>query len=83
MRDLSKTKAKEKIEEFFKDIKEKDKESIRKIKKLASHYHIRLNEKRKVFCKYCYSTKLKTRKIRQNMKTVECENCKKMMRFKI
>ena len=79
---MNKTKATAKIEEFFKNINAKSKEDIKKIKKLASHYHIRLKDKRKLFCSSCYSTKLKTRKIRKNMITKECE-CGKLMRFKI
>lgn len=82
MKEISKTEAKEKIEKFFEKINNKSREEIKKIKKLASHYHIRLGEKRKLFCKYCSSTKLKTRKISRNRKTVECE-CGRLMRWKI
>jgi RNase P subunit RPR2 len=61
---MSKTQAKEKIEEFFKKIKLKSPKEIKKIKKLAMSFKIPLKEKRKLFCKYCfspYSTKEKIR----------------------
>lgn len=80
---MNKKQAEEKINDFFENIKTKKQEEVRKIKKLAMHYKIRLGEKRKSFCKYCFSPKLKMRKIRKNQKTLECENCKKLMRFKI
>ncbi len=80
---INKTEAREKIENFFLNIKDKKPDEIKKIKKLASHHHIRLNEKKKLFCKYCFSAKLKTRKISKNQKTVECENCGRLMRWKI
>lgn len=83
MKELGRTQAKEKIEEFFRNIDNKNKEEIKKIKKLAMHYHIRLGDSRKKFCKYCYSTELKTRKITKDKKTFECKNCKRLMRWKI
>jgi len=58
-------------------------EEIRKIKRLAMHYKIKLGKKRKLFCRFCYSTKLKVKKIRKNKKTVECENCGRLMRWRV
>lgn len=81
--EMNKKEAGKKIEDFFENIKEKNPEEIRKVKRLAMHYKIRLKEKRKKFCKYCYSTKLKVRKIAKNKKTLECESCGKLMRWKI
>jgi RNase P subunit RPR2 len=75
--------AKKKIEEFFKDIENKNSEEIRKIKKLAMSFNIKLGTKKKKFCQKCYSTKLKFRKIKNGVKTVTCENCGKLMRWKI
>jgi len=80
---LNKKQAQEYIEEFFKNIHNKNREQIRKVKRLAMHYKIRLGEKRKLFCKYCYSAKLKIIKISKNIKTVKCENCGKLGRWKL
>lgn len=75
--------AEEKISAFFENPNNKKAEEIRKIKRLAMHYHIRLGDKRKLFCKYCYSPKMKIRKITKDNKTVECINCGKLISFKI
>ena len=81
--ELTRKQAEEKIREFFLNIKDKNQEQIRKIKRLAMHYKIKLKERRKLFCKYCFSNKLKTRRIKNKIKTVECEDCGKLMRWKI
>ena len=80
---LTKKQAEEKIEGFFKNIKNKNKEQIRKIKRLAMHYKIRLKEKRKKFCQKCFSTKLKTVRIKNKVKTVKCQECEEIYRFKV
>jgi len=80
---LSKKEVEEKIEDFFKDIEKRKPEEIRKIKRLAMHYNIKLGEKRKKFCKHCYSPKLKVKGIRRGMKIVECEACGKISRWKV
>jgi len=80
---LTKKQAQEKINDFFEDIDNKTSEQVKKIKRLAMHYKIKLQDKRKKFCKFCYSTRLKVRKITKNKKTVECEECKRLMRWKI
>ena len=80
---MTRKEAEEKINNFFKDIKSKNKEQIRKIKRLAMHYNIKLGEKRKKFCKFCYSPKLKMKRIKKRIKTVICENCGKMMRWQV
>ncbi len=83
MRGLSKTEAEREIREFFLDIKEKTPKEIKKIKKLAMSYNIPLKESRKKFCKKCCSPKLKIKGVKKKVKTVECENCGKLMRWKI
>lgn len=80
---LTKKQAEEKIKDFFKNIKRKKPEEIKKIKRLAMHYNIKLGEKRKKFCKFCFSPKLKVKKIKKGIKIVECENCGKISRWKI
>lgn len=77
MKEISKTEAKKEIEEFFNRINEKTKEEIRKIKKLASHNKIRLKEKRKLFCKYCFSPKLSVLSIKNKIKRIKCNGCGK------
>ncbi len=83
MEKLNKKQAEKKTDEFFREIKNKTPEEIGKIKKLAMHYNIKLKDKRKKFCKYCYSPKLKVRGIKKRVKTLECENCRRLMRWKI
>ena len=80
---ISKTQAKEKIEEFFLDVKSKKKEQIRKIKKLAMAHNFKLREKRKLFCQRCYSTRLRVLGIKNEIKRVLCEDCRKVYRWKI
>lgn len=79
---LSKTQAREKIEEFFKQEEFEPKE-VKKIKRLAMKFRISLKDKRKEFCKKCYS-KLKG-KIRVNKihKSVECKSCNYLNKFLI
>ncbi|OGJ20947.1 hypothetical protein A3K73_07340 [Candidatus Pacearchaeota archaeon RBG_13_36_9] len=80
---LNKNEAKERIEDFFKDIKDKSPEAVRKMKKIAMHYNIKLGEKRKKFCKKCYSVNLKVKSVKNKVKTVKCSNCGSLMRWKI
>jgi len=80
---LTKKQAEKKIEEFFSCIKEKTPEQIRKIKRLAMHHSIKLREKRKLFCKKCYSAKLKVRGIKKGIKEVICGSCNFVFRWKV
>jgi len=80
---LNKKQAEEKIEGFFKEIKGKSPEQIRKIKRLAMHNKIKLGKLRKKFCKYCYSPKLRVKSIKKGIKSVICVNCGKKTRWKI
>ncbi len=80
---LSKKEAEEKIEKFFSDIKNKTPEEVRKIKRLAMHYNIKLGKFRKKFCKYCFSPKLRVVSIKNGIKRVRCESCGRISRWKI
>ncbi len=85
MKKLSKTEAKEKIEDFFKKIKNKSPKEVRKIKKLAMAYNIPLKIKRKLFCKKCLNPFFgneKTR-IKNGIKSIICEKCSYINRWKI
>ena len=85
MKKLSKTESEKKIKDFFENIENKSPKEINKIKKLAMNQKISLKEFRKLFCKYClslFSGKEKTR-IKNKVKSIECNNCRKISRWKI
>ena len=80
---LSKTEAKEQIQEFFNHVKEKTPEEIKKLKKLAMSYNIKLGDKRKLFCKKCLMPyKHPSIKIKNDFTTITCENCEYKNRWK-
>ena len=83
MRKLSKPEAVKEIEEFFKNIQNKTPKEIKKIKRLSMKYNIKLGDKRKKFCKKCYSTKLKVISVKKKVKSVLCEDCKNISRYKL
>jgi len=80
---LSKKEALEKIELFFKK-DNLDPIQVKKMKRLAMKYKIRLGIKRRRFCKKCLAD-LKKSKIRTTrcFKSVECRNCGFKNRWKI
>lgn len=80
---LSKKKAQEKIEVFFRQSEIPAKET-KKIKRLAMRHKIKLEKYRRRFCKKCYSD-LKRGKIRisKAYKRVECFVCDEENKFKI
>jgi len=80
---ISKNEAKEKIEEFFLDLKNSSPEEIRKMKRIAMHYSIKLGNKRKKFCRKCYSPNLKVKSVKNKVKIVECQNCRTTFGWKI
>jgi len=80
---LSKQESEKKINEFFVNIKDKKPNEIKKIKKLAMRYNIKLKDKKKLFCKRCFSVKIKTIGVKNKIKRVQCENCKSVFRFRI
>lgn len=85
MKNIARTEAKEKIEEFFKDIKNKNLKNVKKIKRVSMKYKILLKEKRKLFCKKClmpFSGKEKIR-IKNNIKSIKCGKCEYVNRWKI
>jgi len=83
MKKLSKTEAKEEIKEFFENIKEKNPDEIKKIKKLAMSQNIQLKDYRKKFCKKCYFPLEGKTRIKNKTKSVACENCEYVNRWKI
>ncbi len=81
MENMSKKEVKEKIADFFKE--KHDKEKVRKIKKLAMSHQIKLGEKRKLFCKKCFSMNLRVLGIKNKLKRVKCNDCWNEMRWKV
>ena len=84
-KNISKTEAKEKIENFFEEIENKSPKEIKKIKRVAMNFKIPLKEKRKLFCGNClksYSGSEKVR-IKNGIKSVTCDNCGKISKWKI
>jgi RNase P subunit RPR2 len=84
MKKISKKDTEIKIKEFFLNIENKSPVEIKKIKKLAMNKNIALKEKRKLFCKKCL-TLYKNPKIRINkkMKSIWCEKCGNIKRWKL
>jgi len=81
MEKMNKKHADEEISEFFREKHNSD--EVKKIKKTAMRYRIKLKDLRKKFCKKCFSMNLKFRKVGNNIKTVECSDCGNLMRWKI
>ena len=81
-KDLSKQEVEKKIEKFFKR-KKFNSDEVKKIRRLAMKYKIKLSKKRKTFCKSCLSQlKGKTRIIKTH-KIVMCGNCGFKNKFKV
>jgi len=78
---MNKKEAEEKINEFFS--KKHEPEEVRKIKKMAMSYQIKLGDKRKKFCKKCYSMNLRVLGIKSNMKRIQCKDCGNIARWRL
>ena len=83
MKKESRKEAQDKIDYFFRRA-ELDAKYVRKIKRLAMKYNIKLGKYRRRFCKSCFSD-LRDSSIRINKgyKTVICKTCEEKSRFKI
>jgi len=80
----SKKEAQKEIEDFFNNIKNKSAREVKKIKKLAISYKIPLKEKRKLFCKKCFNSYKNPKiRIKNRIKSVSCENCGFVSRWRI
>ena len=79
---LNKTQAKEKVDSFFKK-QSFTKEEMRKIRRIAMKFKIRLKDKRKTFCKHCLSQLKGKTRISKGYKTIQCSFCNYKNRFKI
>jgi len=81
---LLKSGAEKQIKGFFKNIQDKTPKEVKKIKRLAMAYNLPLKEKRKLFCKKCF-TPYKNPKIRikNKIKSVRCGVCDYVSRWKL
>ena len=80
--DISKTEARELTETFFSK-KDFTPEEVRKIKRLAMKFNIKLSGHRKKFCKKCLAKLNGKIRVRKGYKIVECENCGYRNKFKM
>ena len=86
MKKFPKKEAEKQIKEFFKNLKGKNPCEIKKIKKLAMRHNIKLREKRKLFCKKCYTvfnTSNSETRIKKGKKTIKCKNCDYVNRWEV
>ncbi len=83
---LSKKEAKEKIENFFKNTKDKIPKDVKKMKRLAMHHHISLNVYKKLYCKKCFSifnSNNSEIRLKSGFKIIRCMECDKITKWKI
>jgi RNase P subunit RPR2 len=73
-KELNKTQAREKIEQFFS--KPFTPEQLKKIKRLAMKFNLKLGDKRKLFCKKCLNPLAGKLSVTKSHKTVECKFCR-------
>jgi len=71
----------EEIKELIK--KAKTERDFKKIKNLAMHSSIKLGDLRKKFCKNCFHPLKGVTRINKGVKSIKCENCGKISRWKI
>lgn len=73
-KELNKTQAKESIERFFSK-SDFTPEQLKKIKRLAMKFNIKLGDKRKLFCKKCLHPLAGKLSLTKTHKTIECKFC--------
>lgn len=71
---LSKTQVKEAIEKFFKQ-EDFTPEQLKKVKRIAMKFNIKLGDYRKAFCKKCLNPLKGKLTITKTHKTIACRNC--------
>jgi len=82
---ISKSETKELVENFFKKLNEKStSDEVKRIKKIVMSQNIPLKEKRKLFCKMCLVPyKYPKIRIKKGIKSVICENCGCVNRWRL
>jgi len=84
MKKLSKTDAMGQIEKFFSDVKNKSADEVKKIKKLAMRYNIKLGDNKKLFCRKCFSPyNTPSIRINKGRVSITCENCSYVASWKV
>jgi len=73
-KELNKTQAKERIDKFFQK-SDFSPEQLKKIKRLAMKFNIKLGNYRKLFCKKCLYPLAGKLSITKSHKTIECKHC--------
>ena len=79
---LSKSEVEERIKAFF-EKKSFLSEEVRKIKRLAMKFNLKLKDHRKKFCKSCLNQLKGKIRVTKTHKTIECEKCGYKNRFRI
>ena len=79
---LSKTEALDKINNFFQR-ESFSSDEVKKIKRLAMKFNIKLADKRKLFCKKCFSKLRGKTRVTKTHKTIICEICRTLNKFSI
>ena len=79
---LTRIEAREKIDSFFKSDNFKQ-EGVKKIKRLAMKFNIKLGSYRKLFCKKCLNFLEGKIRVNKNYKSVECVKCGYLNNFMI
>jgi len=80
---ISKEDAKGEVEYFFFHIMEKKPAEIKKIKRLSMKYRIKLGDKKKLFCKKCFSPyKEASIRIKNDFYNIVCNVCGHKSRWK-
>ena len=79
---ISKSEAEQKIKDFFKKSDFSPKE-MKKIKRLAMKFKIKLLPYKKKFCKYCLNPLKGKIRISKTHKTIQCIHCNKSSKFKL
>jgi RNase P subunit RPR2 len=79
---INKKEAEQKIKDFF-SRESFDSGQVRKIKRIAMKFNLKLGKYRKMFCKKCLSQLHGRLRINKGLKTVECAGCGFKNRWKI
>ncbi len=81
-RQKTKSEVLEQIEKFF-DGRDFSPEEMKKIKRISMKYRISLRDKKKNFCKKCFSKLRGKTRVSKGFKNVECANCNFLNRVSI
>lgn len=83
-KDFSKKDALREIEHFFRHIKEKTPREVKKIKRLAMKYNIKLGNKKRLFCKKCLHPYIAPSiRIKNGYVHIGCEFCNHVAKWKL